>query len=178
MSGSTPYPARSPNAQSHPYAPPYSPTHASRPYYTHDYQQIPPPPPHVMQTPPFAPASLVRSPHLGRPLASPLPPPSNGLPPPPTNSSTAYQVTSSPPYPVQQRTYSGHLVQAGMAHHYDGTPSSHTHPSSRQGSILQSPIRDQFPVQNGVSREHYQSESRPQSKDVCCKALTPSHHHY
>ena len=42
MSGSTPYAARSPT-QSNPY-PPYSPTHPNRPFYNHEYQQIPPPP--------------------------------------------------------------------------------------------------------------------------------------
>ena len=167
MSGSTPYAARSPT-QSNPY-PPYSPTHPNRPFYNHEYQQIPPPPPasHVMQTPPpFAPASLAHSPHHGRSLASPIVAPNSSLPPPPPGSSVAYsQVTSSPPYGLQ-RTYSGHLVQTAMPPPYEGTPSSHAHPHSRQGSIIQSPVREHYPLQNGFPRDQPQSNSRPQSKDV------------
>ena len=167
MSGSAPYAVRSPTL-SNPYPPPYSPTHPNRPYYTHDYQQIPPPPPHVMQTPPpFAPASLVHSPHLGRSLASPVPASNNSIaPPPPPSSSTSYQqVNSSPPYSLP-RTYSGHLVQTGMMPPYDGTPSSHAHPPSRQGSVIQSPVREHYRLQNGTPREQPQSDSRPQSKEV------------
>jgi hypothetical protein len=162
MSGSTPYPARSPTQ---PY-PPYSPTHPNRPYYSHEYQQIAPPPPHVMQTPPpFAPASLAHSPHQGRSLASPLSALNNGIPPAPNSATTYQQHTSSPPY-LHQRSYSGHLVQSSMPPPYEGTPSGHGHPPSRQGSMLQSPIREQYPIQNGIVRDNLQSDASPPSKEV------------
>jgi chromatin-remodeling ATPase INO80 len=69
------------------------------------------------------------------------------------------------------RTYPGHLVQPGMPPPYEGTPSSHAHPLSRQGSILQSPVRKHYPIQNGLPRDPPQSDSRPQSKEVCADTI-------
>jgi hypothetical protein len=163
MSGSAPFPAARSPTQSNHFPPPYSPTHSNRPYYNHEYPQ--PPPQHVMQTPPpFPPASLVHSPHHARPgLTSPLPPPSSSLPPPPPGNSTYQPLTSSPPYPIQ-RTYAGHM--GNMPAPYEGTPTSHAHPSSRQESVLQSPIREHHPMPNGLLREHQASDLRPQSKEV------------
>ena len=168
MSGSTPFPARSPTQTNH--YPPYSPTHSNRPYYNHEYVQHPPPS-HVMQTPPpFAPASIVHSPHHSRQptLASPLPPPNSSLPPPPPSASNYQPLTSSPPYSLQ-RTYSGHVGPGSMPAPYETTPTSHTHPHSRSGSILQSPIREHHPIQNGVHHDNQGSDSRPQSKEVSRK---------
>jgi hypothetical protein len=169
MSGSSPssYPPPASPSQTRPYHPPYSPTHQTRSYYpSHEYQSIPPAQ-RLAQTPPFPPVSLVHSPHHGRP-----PPVSPGLPPPnagPTPLQTApgyqQQVTSSSPYPPLQRSYSGHYPNHPMSQ-FDGPAPTHAHPSSRAGSVLQSPSRDPQPMQNGASSDYRQSDSRPQSKDV------------
>ena len=166
MSGSTPYTARSPT-QSNQY-PPYSPTHPSRPYYGHEPYQISPH--NILQTPPpFAPVSLVQSPHHPRPpslasplaAANPLPPP----PPAPLGVGPPYQpLNSSPPYNLQ-RSYSGHLVHQSMPA-FDGTP-THAHPSGQTSPSLQSPLREHHAVTNGRATETSTSDSRPQSKEVC-----------
>ncbi|KAJ9611550.1 putative DNA helicase ino80 [Cladophialophora chaetospira] len=162
MSGSTPYAVRSPS-QSNQYPPAFSPTHPSRPYFGHDPFSIPPPQ-HLVQTPPFPPASLVQSPLHSRPtLASPLPLPT-ALPPPPPPSIGAgpqYQgLPSSPPFALQ-RSYSGHLIHPAMSTAYDVHP-SHAHPSS---SALQSPLREHHSLTNGRPSDLSSSDSRPQSKD-------------
>src|SRR6201996_72554 len=165
MSGSTPYAVRSPS-QSNQYPPPYSPTHPNRPFFGHEPFSIPPPQ-HLVQTPPFPPASLVQSPLHNRPtLASPLPAPTALPPPPPPPGSIGagpqYQsLPSSPPFALQ-RSYSGHLVHPIMPPQYDGNP-PHAHPA---GSALQSPLREHHSLTNGRPSEMSSSESRPQSKDV------------
>jgi hypothetical protein len=166
MSGSAPFPARSPTQSNH--YPPYSPTHPSRPYYSHDYHQPPQPqPPPSMQTPPpFAPASLVHSPHLSRQpsLTSPLPPHNSSLPPPPPINPTYHPLTSSPPYQAQRR-YSGHMPPGG-APPYESTYPSHGNSTSRSGSSLQSPIKEHHPIQNGIHRDSASNASSPQSKEA------------
>jgi hypothetical protein len=170
MSGSTPYAVRSPSQPNHQYPPqPFSPTHPNRPYFAHEPGYSIPPPQHLVQTPPFPPASIVHSPLHTRPtLASPLPAPT-ALPPPPlpVGAGPQYQsLPASPPFALQ-RSYSGHLIHAPMMAPYDGN-SSHAHPST---SALQSPLREHHNLPNGRPSENSTGESRPQSKDVSQTAL-------
>ncbi len=123
---------------------PYSPTNKNRPFFNQEQYQGPP------QTPPaFTPSTLARSPHFGPhpAVVSPLPA-TNGHGPHPSESNQPYQSNpASPPYHLQ-RTYSGQLIPAHNPPPFGGTPSSHAHPSSRQGSLVQSPNKENSTQQN------------------------------
>lgn len=114
---------------------PYSPTNKSRPFFNHEQYQGPP------RTPPqFTPSTLARSPHFGSHPTLPSPLPAvNGHGSHHSEAASHYQSNpASPPYQLQ-RTYSGQLIPAHNLPPFGGTPSSHPHPVSRQGSLVQSP---------------------------------------
>jgi chromatin-remodeling ATPase INO80 len=161
MSGGAPFTAQSPS-QSH-----YSPTNLSRPsFYSHE--QYPPP---QRTPPPFPPPTLTHSPHYSRPpaLGSPLAASHANIA---SHSGSAqpYQPpTSSPPYQLQ-RSFSGQLVPSTIPASYEHTPPSHAHPSSRQGSMIHSPVREHHaqmvPTVNGGGHDIATFDSRPKSQEV------------
>lgn len=150
---------------------PYSPTNKSRTYFNHEQYSAPPQTP-----PPFTPATLARSPHFGSHPTMPSPPTAiNGHGPHPSEAGQLYQSNpASSPYQLQ-RTYSGQLIPAHNPP-VVGAPSSHAHPSSRQGSVIQSPIRDHHKDLNGSVQGFAVHDSsmhlnRPRSEEVLIPLL-------
>lgn len=143
--------------------PPYSP---QRPNFFHEpynnTSQTYQPNAHYPQSP--------RRPNIG----SPLPPPSSTIPQHVGAPSPYQPLTSSPTY-QPQRPFSSHHHHNVMSTPYEAPSSTHAHPHSRQGSLLQSPTRDYTPLTNGTSRDPLQAEARPQSQGVSCslRTITP-----
>ena len=165
MANPGPFTVQSPT-QVHQY-PPYSPQGKSRNHYNGDPQSHPPP-----QTPPFQPPNLSQSPHFSHPsiaLTTSLNVNGNNLGIGP--QSQHYQSTAaSPPYNLQ-RPYSNQQATSHTGVIYSSSPPPHAHPSSRQGSMIQSPTQDgdRLPtLTNGSSMipDVSTAQSRPRSSEV------------
>lgn len=141
MSGGPPFTVQSPT-QSGRFVP-YSPTSKSN-NYNFDHFQAPP------QTPPsFPPATLAQSPHFGHPPADSSPPSVmnvNGHHRP--DASPQYQTNSTSPHQQHSRIISGPMPGSNGHPPYGNIPSSHAHPSSRQGSLVLSPNHEYISATN------------------------------
>lgn len=142
MAGGPPFTMQSPT-QSARFVP-YSPT--SKPNnYTYDSYQPPP------QTPPsFPPATSAQSPRFGYPGADSSPSAlmnGNGHQHSATNAQ--YPMNSTSPIQQHSRTMSNSMTGSnGYSSYGSNIPSSHAHPSSRQGSLAISPKQEYNPAIN------------------------------
>jgi chromatin-remodeling ATPase INO80 len=141
MAGGPPFSMQSPSPSAR--FVPYSPTSKSPNY---NYEQYQPPP----STPPsFAPATLAQSPRFGHQPATSSPPSGvNGNGQHQSEGTSQYQMSSTSPHYLPQRTFSNHMATINGAHPYGNPPSSHAHPISRQDSIPLSPPHEHFPTMN------------------------------
>ena len=164
MSGAPPFTVQSPTQTSQ--FVPYSPTNKSRPFFNHEQFQPTPQTP-----PPFPPPTLARSPRFGPPPPmAPSLPSVNGHGPHSSDSTQQYQTSITPPQYQLHRTYSGQLVAANVPPAFGSTPPSHAHPSSRPGSMVQSPPGDQDVLSrasvNGFASADLESQQpRPKSQE-------------
>ena len=168
MSSGTPSSlVRSPSQPNHFYSPP----NKNRPFFK--TEQYPGPP---QTPPPFTQATSAQSPQYGPHPTVPSPLPAmNGHSARPQEATQHFQTnTGSSPYQLQ-RTYSGQLIPAHNLPAISGTQSSHAHPTSRQSSLIRSPVqehdREPSSSANGYSvQDNTSTTTRPRSQEVRIKS--------
>ncbi len=136
MAGGPPFTMQSPT-QSARFVP-YSPT--SKPNnYTYDSYQ-----PHPQTPPSFPPATSTQSPHFGHPGTDSSPSAlMNGNGHQHSSTNAQYPMNSTSPTQQHSRTMSSSMTGSnGYPSYGNSIPSSHAHPSSRQGSLALSPKQE------------------------------------